>query len=171
MAIWQFSVSLVPIEGLLNHYGKLIEVVPEYGEMDPENPPDLDNPVDYPNYWQNAQYLTDIAKRVSEILPQIESWSSEALMFGEERGNKVEIWNNDVYCRIDARSPDPNLLRLIADLAAEFKCVVVLKEGGRVVPGDVESLNIAFLESKAVNFCLDPAGFIKAGKHALHSEK
>ncbi|BAQ73257.1 putative uncharacterized protein [Pseudomonas sp. Os17] len=87
----------------------------------------------FPNYWLEIGNIELLLAGISRLLPEIESWTSEARRFGCEDGDRVEFWEDDVLCYLDFRSLSLSLLEGILVLAAEFDCSLVLFGSGEVV--------------------------------------
>ena len=155
MAIWQFDFSLVPKAAVVAFHGCVPDSLDGYAAFDLEEEFDLDS--DYPNYWEGG-VSHQVVQAVRERLPLRRSWSEEAEMYGDERGTSVEIWSDDVNCRVDARSSPLPDLEFFAQLACDAECLIVLKGTGSPLEPSLLSLRCAFKASRAYRFCKDPIG-------------
>ncbi len=170
MAIWQFRFAVIPISGLLRVHGEVPRVLPQYAMKPPEDLPNMKDPPEYPNYWDALPIPESLIKKLQGLLPQGKHWSADAIMFGEDGGNEVVIWRDDLNCRISAREPDARLLHLMVEFATELDCVFAIGEGGEVIPGNLDSLADAFSKSRAVQDCQITDGFVKGGEHVWDSK-
>lgn len=96
---------------------------------------------------------------ISRLLPEIESWTSEARRFGCEDGDRVEFWEDDVLCYLDLRRLSLSLLEGVLVLAAEFDCSLVLFGSGEVVESKLPLVVEKIKKSNIFAFCVDPASF------------
>ena len=105
LAIWQFTFHLIPGEAVEQFHGptalRPIEI-----ETNNEN-------AESPNYWAGRSPRS-YAKAVEPLLPARNSWSADALMFGDEEGDGIELWDDDVR----VRSVNECLARAIVSMAA-----------------------------------------------------
>jgi hypothetical protein len=162
MAIWHFKFNLIPTEGLKRVLGDPdAAVVPEF-VPNPEGPRCLE-PEELealPNYWSDPAQLRQIAMVVSSFMPEMTSWSREARMFGNDEDERVEVWEDDVHCRINMRNVDLVVLEKVLSLARKFDCKLVIGGTGAVAAADIASLTPHIESSNAYKFCRDPRGFL-----------
>lgn len=153
MSIWQFRFSLVPELGILRVHG---EIPAELESMKPARP---DDPLDEesPNYWAGQPAFPLQIEAFKVLLPPMESWSSEALMFGYSHGHQIELWHEDLTCKMDMRAFDVDLLRNCVELAGRHGFLIALHENGRVLPADFERVLDACEKSRATRFVCNPA--------------
>jgi len=155
MAVWYFKFALVPDEGIVSVCGKMVGRLPEYsGKGGAE-----EILGGFPNYWLGIGNIESLAG-ISRLLPEIESWTSEARMFGYEDGDRVEFWEDDVLCYLDLRRLSLSLLEVVTGLAAYFDCSLVLFGSGEVVEPELPLVVEKIKESNAFAFCVDPASFL-----------
>src|ERR1022692_4794579 len=114
MAVWHYEVALVPRAGIIRHHAGIPEELPGYRAIwNPEEGADEM----FPNYWVDS-LPEHLAEEIRGILPQFESWSDDALMFGKNETNRIVIrLGHDLDFRFDLREPDWNLLRWVAEFA------------------------------------------------------
>lgn len=152
MAIWQLNFALVPILDIKKNHGHIVNILYQYQAH--IGCPKIIDENELINYWVDIDISEDIIGRFAQLLPPMESWSENAVMFGTDEGNKIEVWNDDIYCSIDMRKLNLNLLESILHIAEKLKCMVVLEEGGIVIePSDVIP---KLRNSTAYKFCLNP---------------
>jgi hypothetical protein len=154
MAIWQFRFSLVPELGIIREHGG---VPSELESMKPVNPDvafDLD--AEYPNYWAGQPRPPLELDDFKTLLPPMESWSKNALMFGYSHGHQIELWKDDLICKIDMRAFDPDLLEKCVELGGRNGCLIALHENGQVLAAVWDVILESCQRSRAVKFVCDP---------------
>jgi len=169
MAIWQFKFSLVPADGIRRVHGSDLSTLTIH-QVSTDGSRLLDD-VEYavlPKYWDNPASLQRIALAISELLPEMKSWSSDARMFGEKGGNEIEVWDDDVSCHIDMRNCSEMLLTLLIRLARKFDCKLAIHGPGTVIDADMPALAREISASSAYRFCLDPEGYLRGLKNEEH---
>lgn len=160
MAVWQFKFSLVPTAGVQRIHGADAVVLQAY-QISPDGPKFLDEEENL-NYWADLADLQEIALASSEILPEMESWSGDARMFGNKESNKIEVWNDRVNCFIDMRFFSEEFLLRVVDMAKKFDCKFVISGSGVVIYPDLFKVIDQIKLSNAYKFCADPAGYLKS---------
>lgn len=152
MTVWQFRFSLVPELGILREHGSIPAELESMKPAQPEDPLDEE----YPNYWAGQPQSPRDIEAFKALLPPMESWSSDALFFGYSHGHQVELWDDDVICKLDMRAFDPELLRNYVEVAANHGCLIALHENGQVLQPDIELILEACKKSKAMRFVGSP---------------
>ena len=157
MAVWQFKFALVPTMGIEYVYGKMVPVLTEYqsGKFQV-----LDD-ADCPNYWQGNEISPEFISRVEAMLPERESWSNEATMYGDEDGDSIEIWGDDFRCALDLRNFSLSILVAVLDLAKSTHCKLVLHGSGEVIEPDLVEVVQRIKDSNAYAFCLSPEDYLR----------
>jgi hypothetical protein len=97
---------------------------------------------------------------VSSFMPEMKSWSDKARMFGNDEDERVEVWDDDVRCRINLREVDFELLDQLLAVARRFDCKIVVGRTGAMSAPDMASLAPHIEASNAYKFCRDPVGFL-----------
>ena len=125
---------------------------------------DLDTLED-PHYWRESVIPDDLIQRVRSIMPDRDSWSDEALMFGDEQGSDFEVWYSEkdvdsIYFRWDLRSPDLEVLNQIVTLARRLGAYIVSGDRATVVEPDFQAVLSDIRHSSAYRFCQDPQAFL-----------
>ncbi len=163
MAVWHFKFGLIPTEGLKREFGDDdVAVVPEYVSH-PDGPRYL-GPEELerlPNYWSDPAKLRQIAMALSSFMPEMKSWSDKARMFGNDEDERVEVWEDDVHCRVSMAEVDFELLDKLLGLAQRFDCRLVIHGTGALVAPDMASLTPHVESSIAFKFCRDPEGTLR----------
>jgi hypothetical protein len=109
----------------------------------------------------------DYRARLSALLPAGTSWTPELEMWGEEDGNRIDVWpapradGGDALLRIDMRSYDP---------AWAARALTTIRDLGRDLwPAwhdaapvrDPEELELVLRGSPAFRFVEDPEAFLR----------
>ena len=121
MALWQYSGELVPEHWLIKKYGQLPCVLENYLMTEDTN---LDE-IEEPHWWRDVEIPSNLVEQISNIMPPSNSWSDEALMFGEKRTNDFEIWYDKgevdaIYFRLDLRDTD---LEVLSQITQRFSLI------------------------------------------------
>ncbi len=164
MAIWQFKFAMVPSIGIERVHGRLVHVLEEYrvSKISGANAPST-GIADAKNYWEGLD-SSAVAAAMRGILEPAKSWSSDAVMFGDEEGDRVEVWSDDVDCAIDLRSFSAARLESIVDLARMLDCKLVLHGSGQIVEPVLELVLQKVRSSQAYAFCISPVDFLKSNR-------
>ena len=168
MAVWQFKFSLVPTEGVVRHHGSLPSVLVEYRANEVGVEPRILDESEMPNYWEGIDWREHMISRVSQLLAPMNLLGTELLAFGEREGNKVDIWEDDIYCFIDARNVNLKLIELLMQIGIELHCKVVLIESGMLVDPDTSVVLDALRRSTAYDFASDPQRFLRRLASSKH---
>jgi hypothetical protein len=82
-------------------------------------------------------------------------------MFGDEEGDDIELWDDDVRVRLDIRQFNGPLARAIVNLAAANDLKLVMNPTGRLIPPSYNKLAREIAQSRALRFVLDPGGTLE----------
>jgi hypothetical protein len=153
MAIWQFSVYLIPCSWAEEH------------EFDSES---LFNKDEFStkSIWDSVQLEDNFQERIERVLPKAESWSDELLLWGDQEKNDIQIWfkeriDEGILVRIDLRKDPMIFIREIVQLAQYLDCAFFFPEL-RVISESTETKIIeAIRKSAPFKFVKDPYGFIE----------
>lgn len=159
MAIWHFKFYLVPASGIVRLHGADVKVLDEYRSA--PGRPVFDEDAVFPNYWDNPTVLRQIALVVSGLLPEMHSWSDKARMFGDDDAHRVEVWPDDVACRVNMRDFPYELMDRLLALAKKFDCEIAIGGSGAVVEPTMAALSPHIEASDAYKFCVSPIDFLK----------
>jgi len=83
------------------------------------------------------------------------------LMFGDEDGDSIELWDDDVRIRLDIRQFNEPLARAIVSLAAANDLKLVMARTGRLMPPSYDKVAREIAQSRALRFVLDPGGTLE----------
>lgn len=160
MAVWQFKFSLIPPESLTLVYGTCPTVLDEY-RASPKGPQFRDR-AEFTNYWGNGSTLRQMTLVISGFLAEIESWSSEARMFGDPDGNKIEVWADEITCFVDMRHFSGAFVRHVLALAQQFRVKLLVHGSGAIIAPTMSALTPEIDGSDAYRFCVSPEDYIKS---------
>jgi hypothetical protein len=158
MAVYQFQFVLIPAAGIARIHSDNVDFIEEYATRNPDAEVDLDE--ESPNYWEGID-KKPLQETIAGLLPVCESWSEEAVMYGNSEGDHIQIWDNTVDVALDARNLSAPLLVAITDAARAQDCKLVLKDGGKVISPNLDEVVAGLNASSAMRFLRDPAGFLK----------
>jgi hypothetical protein len=152
MATWQFDLYLIPRQKLLSLFGEV--------------PSTLDDEAFESVRWcKDAPLPANYEEVLSSFLPEGVSWCDEARMWGEEDGNRIELFDvsgdTEISVRVDARTRNEQVLNGIIKFA-RFIDAVLLTEEDKVIEPDVNVVIRELEESNASRFVRDPYGFFES---------
>jgi hypothetical protein len=157
MAIWQFTFHLVPREAVERLHGPAAIALIAFRPLDAGT---HDENADWPNYWAGRSPRS-YADAVEALLPSRKSWDSDALMFGDEKGDSIELWNDDVTVRLDIRQFNESLAGAIVSLAADNDLKLAMAQTARLIKPSYDKLAREIAQSQALRFVLDPLGTLE----------
>jgi hypothetical protein len=156
MAIWQFSMHLVPVVELAQICPDLASAVP--GEV-----------YDEVAWWSTSQPPPDLARRLSAALPEVQGWDSRSRQWGLADTTTVSVHYargrvHSVHARLDLRQPVGSALDLLATLALHCNASWVGGDARQRIPlGQTrEALVSAIKASDAARFVVDLRGFMSS---------
>lgn len=127
MSAWQFKTKILPASGLIARHGKIpkqVEVVRFTTSVPIE---DLERRSDeLPDYWEDFDNSEAVERGIGELLPERDSWSSLARMFGERGKDEIEVWRKQdgplsrITVSFCLSEPDPVFIRAVLDFASGF---------------------------------------------------
>lgn len=153
MAIWQFTVGLIP------------RAWSEVEANSPEMLYDGEGYNDTSIAWKKNQPGANLIALISQVLPPTESWTDEMRIWGDQAisdiqvsydGNTVE----SVMARIDTRGDTLPMCSKIVELAHALDCCFFLPAARSIIMADVTALGFAVHNSTAARFSAAPREFI-----------
>lgn len=120
MAYWQCEYALVP-KSVVTESNRS-HVVSDFAASN-----DSDLSTSGITYWQESPMTIMNTSVVEKVLPRVESWSDHAWMFGTKGFDEVEIWENMIFFRINARQINLGVIELLVSLAKSLNCVLISK--------------------------------------------
>lgn len=166
MAVWQFKFTLIPISGIIRLHGAMIDVLPEFAARAPDAP--FDEDIDYSNYWEGID-MTPMRAMARSILPDAESWSDEATMYGDSTTDDIQIWDDSVDVRLNCGNLNLSLLNAVVAAARASNCCLALSEGGRTMSPEPQLLVSAIHASAAYKFVQNPRAFLESIHRTFNS--
>ncbi|NHZ97927.1 hypothetical protein [Massilia sp. CCM 8734] len=157
MAVWQFGLIVMPVAGIVRIHGQMIDVLP--GDADNAFEISFDQAELVPNYWEGIDN-TQLQMLANSLLPRAPSWSDAATMYGDEKTDHIQIWDDSVHVRLDCRNVNAALLAAVVAAARDAHCCIVLCEGGRILSPVLECVSDALQASAASRFVLNPRQFL-----------
>lgn len=112
----------------------------------------------------DADALQKAEDLIRRQLASATSWSPDLRVWGEEDGNRIDIYMNGKRCvgialRVDLRTNPTAFCELVIAFAQMLDCSFVTTDGS-LVPADMPSLRAAALRSNAWKFVWDPRGYL-----------
>jgi hypothetical protein len=162
MAIWQYKGELIPELWLIEKHGRIPATLENYLMTEDS---DLDT-FENPHCWRDSELPKDLVSRVEAILPPTQSWSKDALMFGDEKVTDFTIWYEGgevdaIHFRWDLRQPDLEVLNQLVSLANRLGAYIVSGDRATVIEPNFDALLQDIKKSNAYRFCQDPEGFLR----------
>ena len=113
-----------------------------------------------------VQKMASLFQRLGELLPEMEPWSPDLRIWGDEKSHDVQIWFEgdrieSFQLRLDVANPSFPLIDGMCGLARDLQCVFAATEGAIIQPS-AEAIARAVIHSPAMRFVRDPEGFIRA---------
>ena len=130
MSAWQFKTELLPIDGLIAHHGCIPKQLTTTRLSDAIS---IDNALQETDellpYWSNFSNVNALEMAICELLPERDSWSELARMFGVNGKDEIEIWRTEdgsvfrICPSFCLSNPDAEFIRSSLACASSFKCV------------------------------------------------
>jgi len=158
MAIWQFSMYLIPVASIKE---KFHETPLKLSMDDAEDTP----------WWSGHQPKNGFEDAIAEILPESPSWSRSLRIWGAERSNSILVgYHSDerteveqIEIRIDLSNFSKEFVRHACAWATKLECLAWTKAYELVRPDYEETLEV-IKKSRAMKFMLDPAKTLQSLK-------
>ena len=157
MAIWQFTFHLFPRQAVQQIEGVTALVLGAIRQCGLDAG---EESVDPPNYW--AGHSTHAhAGAIEALITPRKSWASEALMFGDEQGDGIELWDDDLRVRLDIRQFNASLARAIVRFAAVNDFQLAMAESHHLLPPSYTMLLREIVQSRAYKYVRDPVATLE----------
>jgi hypothetical protein len=152
MALWQFTVHLVPRSAAQSVFGH----IPTRLSMDRFNTVE---------WFQLCPIRPDYRMVFDELLPRNESWSTNLEVWGDDEGDNISVFSVagipcEVSIRFDVRQMDIRFLGKVIATAKHLDCLV-FTEAGALFDPSLEKLVAQINESEAKSFLKDPQQFLR----------
>jgi hypothetical protein len=143
MAVWQVDFAIVPRRALATNPRVAIAEV-------------LDT-----DWWSAERFPAGFSQQLAAIAPAGSSSTSERQTWGEEDGNRVDVWFENgratrMTARVDVRRLDAKFGAMLIQFARVAEAVFV-REDGLVVEPLVGAFGAALRSSPAWKYVTDPA--------------
>jgi hypothetical protein len=160
MAVWQYSMHLVPRAELARFVPGLSGVLPE---------PLFDDIA----WWATLQPPVDLVARLTAVLPEIKGWNSSCRLWGAEDSHTVSVSYSggdpgggvvdEIWARLDLRQPRLDVVGVLVGIAQACDGWWIGGEAdGRVLVGSTdEDVLLAIRRSAAARFVADPHAFLR----------
>ena len=145
MAVWQVDFAIVPRRALATPRGPVSQVVDE-------------------DWWSNERLPSGYAHQLAAIVPAGSSWTTDLQTWGEQDGNRVDVWLENgraarVIARVDVRRLDAKFGAMLLQFARVANAVLV-RQDGLVVEPLVGAFGAALRTSAAWQYATDPAAYL-----------
>ena len=151
MAIWQFSIELIPKSWAVNHQH---DASLFYGTEG----------YDTEIAWKNSQTNPKFKEVLSKVLPPAVSWHEDLLCWGNELEHDIQVWyeNNTmtgISIRLDLNQNLNNIIVKVVTAAMELDCDFFFPEFKLITDANEFELQKLVRKSKAAQYVKDPQGF------------
>jgi hypothetical protein len=180
MAIWQYSLLMIPEMAIINRYGN----VPEYLNLDYEgrlhfykhvypNNPNAKSELEDAfmiNWWESLQISSRDTKQKIDQLFSNPSW--EGSNHWSWKGDKEKFEDHDMMLitenenvrslsfRIDLRDSKIDFLSGVIQLCNEFNCIL-MNDAGKVIAANIDSVLKDIPHSNAAMFLENPEEYLR----------
>ena len=182
MAIWQYNISIIPKESVLQKHGevpnKLIinhEAWEKYWDNYTEGKEPNFEDAKTINWWKKTNIsVTELSKDIDTIIPRA-NWGSKSSI--NWKGNTENNEDNDaslifnsvtneieeMTIRIDLRDPDkfPQFLESLCSILKKRNLLLMDLKGNLMEPS-VFKISKHLLDSNAIKFLIDPEDFLNS---------
>lgn len=113
-------------------------------------------------WWSDRQPPADFRERLASLLPPIKSWHEDLLWFGDEQGDRIDVWVEEgrvesISVRVDCRKANPHFVRNLLRMAQDWSCSLIELRYLKRLPTVLAEFVIAVAESPSCRFMEDPA--------------
>lgn len=146
MAVWQVDFAIVPRRALAAQ--------PRVGL-----PQLMDT-----DWWSTERLPSGYAQQLAAIAPPGSSRTTELQTWGEQDGNRVDVWSENgkpvrMTARVDVRRPDARFGAMLLQFARVADAVLIRRDG-LVVEPTAGAFGAALRSSEAWRYASDPAAFL-----------
>ena len=152
MALWQFSLYLLPISAVQSPDGSL--------------PLTLTTDVDDVQWPEPTLDVRNIAGAFDDLLPRHVGWSEHQTAWGTPDESCIDLWKEPgespfIEVRLDLRTVQRDFVERLVHTVARFDMIFVDNQG-RLIAANVPEVGRAISESDALRFLRDPRGFLSS---------
>lgn len=146
MAVWQVDFAIVPRRALAARSRIAL-------------PPVMDT-----NWWSTDRLPAGYFEKLAAIAPQASAWAPELQTWGDDDGNRVDLWSENgkparMTARVDVRRLDARFGAMLLQFARVADAVLVRRDGLVVEPG-AGPFGAALRSSEAWRYATDPAAYL-----------
>ena len=148
MAVWQVDFAIVPRRALA------------------KNPRALASGVLDTDWWSAERLPAGYSQQLTSIAPVGSSWTPELQTWGQEDGNRIDVWFENgratkMTARVDCRRLDAKFGAMLLQFARVADAVLV-RADGLVVEPQVGAFGAALRTSPAWKFVTDPSAYLSS---------
>ncbi len=146
MAVWQVDFAIVPRRALAATPGVRLSQI-------------IDT-----NWWSSERLPSGYSQQLAATAPAASSWTTDLQTWGEQDGNRVDVWLENgqpvrVIARVDVRRLDAKFGAMLLQFARVADAVLIRKDG-LVVEPLVGAFGAALRTSAAWQYASDPAAYL-----------
>jgi hypothetical protein len=156
MAIWQFRIDLIPEKAICSRFACVpVSLTRELAEQH--------------QWWAGHQPPPGFENRLTNLLPEVRSWSASMRIWGDERGDTASVCYDStrnvewIGFRVDVRHLTVGFVEGICDLAKLLRCMLMTKDYHLLAPEPNEVL-LCINRSPARQYLDDPASALRGLK-------
>lgn len=152
MALWQFDLRVGPYDSFLSDNGDLLFVIP------PEQ-------FEEKFSWRNSKEISGLKEGLSDFMTSYDSWSKNLECWGEDDGDRVEVYYSDSiidewYIRFDMRTLNFLFCLKMVEVVKKYNGVFITSSGYVFPPAYKKLLNHMH-RSDNYRFVQDPQRFLE----------
>jgi hypothetical protein len=151
MALWQFTLDLIPAQAARVQGVEAIR-------LDPEQ-------LDRITLGLSGDEEPELFDMLGKLMAERKGWTTKLRFYGDEESNDAQVSFDDtkvvnVQFRLDVYDLSLPLIGGICALARRFSCVLVCRAGGAVIQPSCEAILREVLQSPAARFVRDLEGYL-----------
>ena len=165
MASWQTSFHLLPKESLEKLFDVMPSEIPVVKSSEISSPEMLDKIIrNTPKYWDDVKI--DI-EELKQLLPKRDSWSSNALMFGQEDGDSIEVWSEQgkvdwIQIKFNLIDVDYTLIKRVLIVVKKSKCLLHSQVTGNLLLPNKKEFNLEIKKHRPSRYIREWCDFLIA---------
>lgn len=150
MAAWHFRCAIIPKIGILKYHKRIPKYLEEYKEPDELTYKESEYYFNNPNYF-NTSFIENIKNDFSTFYTPLSTWGN-SISFSNERDSIIEVFPDDIECKINILDLDVEFLERIIAIAQKNDCILVNEEDGVIFNPTMENLLNQISASKKNEF-------------------
>ena len=153
MAIWQFTIALIPVAWSNQPSNTIESLFSEDG-------------YETAKCWAGHQPKSDWCTAITSFLPKGKSWNNDLLLWGDDETTDVQAWYSDnvlesINVRIDLRGEVQPILEKLVKLTEDLECILFWPEGRMFLQPRILDLKRAIVQSRPYSFVKNPEAFLQ----------